>query len=149
MSNLEETNLGTASLNGRSLKRFRTLFIISAIWNFAGAIPGLLDTAGMFEREFGRALTDPVMIAVYRGAWGTAFLYGFGFLMAAANPLKHTGIVLMGGTGKALFALNLLFMLLQGWTSPFAIVVIIGDIAFIALFAWYFLQIKKSGHSIL
>ncbi|MEM6412251.1 MAG: hypothetical protein AAF683_12025, partial [Pseudomonadota bacterium] len=120
-----------------------------AVWNFAGAIPGLMDTSGMFEREFGRALTDPVMVAVYRGAWGTAFLYGFGFLMAAANPVKHTGIVLMGGTGKALFALNLLFMYLNGWTSPFAMVVIAGDVAFIALFALYFLQLRRSGHLIL
>ena len=61
----------------------------------------------MFQRKFGRELTDPVMVAVYRGAWGTAFLYGFGFLMVAITPVRHTGIVLMGGTGKALFALNL------------------------------------------
>jgi len=137
------------SLEPRTLKLLRILFIVSAIWNFAGAIPGLMDAAGMFEREFGRELTDPVMVAVYRGAWGTAFLYGFGFLMAAANPVKHTGIVLMGGTGKALFALNLFFMHLNGWTSPFAIVVIVGDIVFIVLFILYFLQLKRSGHSIL
>ncbi|MEM6899841.1 MAG: hypothetical protein AAF583_08730 [Pseudomonadota bacterium] len=137
------------TLEPRTLRFFRILFIVSAVWNFAGAIPGLMDTSGMFEREFGRALTDPVMVAVYRGAWGTAFLYGFGFLMAAANPVKHTGIVLMGGTGKALFALNLLFMYLNGWTSPFAMVVIAGDVAFIALFALYFLQLKRSGYSIL
>ncbi|MEM8636376.1 MAG: hypothetical protein AAGF33_15525 [Pseudomonadota bacterium] len=137
------------TLEPRTLRFFRILFIVSAVWNFAGAIPGLMDTSGMFEREFGRALTDPVMVAVYRGAWGTAFLYGFGFLMAAANPVKHTGIVLMGGTGKALFALNLLFMYLNGWTSPFAMVVIAGDVAFIVLFALYFLQLKRSGYSIL
>ncbi|MEM6412524.1 MAG: hypothetical protein AAF683_13420, partial [Pseudomonadota bacterium] len=64
------------TLDPRTLRFFRILFIVSAVWNFAGAIPGLMDTSGMFEREFGRALTDPVMVAVYRGAWGTAFLYG-------------------------------------------------------------------------
>jgi len=84
-------------LDGRTLTLFRVLFMISAIWNFAGAIPGLMDPAGMFEREFGRQLTDPIMVAVYRGAWGTAFLYGFGFVMVAINPIRHTGIVLMGG----------------------------------------------------
>lgn len=136
-------------LSPRALTLFRILFVVSAIWNFAGAVPGLLDAAGMFEREFGRTLSDPVMVAVYRGAWGTAFLYGFGFLMVAANPVKHTGIVLMGGTGKALFAINLLFMHLNGWTSSFAIVVIVGDIVFIALFALYFLELKRNGHRIL
>ncbi|WP_425408729.1 hypothetical protein [Hyphococcus sp.] len=137
------------NVDARTLTLLRVLFVISAIWNFAGAFPGLLDTAGMFEREFGRELTDPVMVAVYRGAWGTAFLYGFGFLIVAANPVRHTGIVLMGGTGKALFALNLLVMHLNGWTSDFAVVVIVGDIVFIVLFIAYFVMLKRRGHKII
>ncbi len=137
-----------SNLNPRTLLFFRVLFIVSAVWNFAGALPGLTDAVGMFEREFGRQLSDPVMIAVYRGAWGTAFLYGFGFLMVAANPIKHTGIVLMGGAGKALFALNLFFMHMNGWTSDFAIVVILGDVVFVACFIAYFAILKRAGHSL-
>ncbi|WP_199154675.1 hypothetical protein [Chromobacterium sp. ASV23] len=131
------------------LQAFRWLFIISALWNFAGAIPGLFDSAGMFAHEFGRQLIDPVLIAVYRGAWGTAFLYGFGFLMVAYNPIRHTGIVLMGGIGKALFALNLLYMLQHGWTSNFAILVIVGDAFFVAAFVVYFAKLRKLGETIL
>lgn len=134
---------------GRELKLFRLLFVVSTLWNFAGAFPGLTDTAGMFEREFGRALTDPVMIAVYRGAWGTAFIYGFGFLMVAYNPYRHTGIVLMGGIGKLLFALNLLGMYLSGWTSNFAVLVIVGDLFFIIFFVYYFLRLRQLGCKIL
>lgn len=134
---------------GRELNFFRIFFVIAALWNFAGAIPGLIDTAGMFEREFGRALTDPVMVAVYRGAWGTALLYGFGFLMVALNPQRHTGIVAMGGLGKALFALNLLQMHLNGWTSDFAIVVIAGDVLFVAIFLLYFVRLKRLGLTLL
>lgn len=134
---------------GRELNLFRIFFVIAALWNFAGAIPGLIDTAGMFEREFGRALTDPVMVAVYRGAWGTALLYGFGFLMVALNPQRHTGIVAMGGLGKALFALNLLQMHLNGWTSEFAIVVIAGDVLFVAIFLLYFVRLKRLGLTLL
>ena len=133
----------------RELTAFRILFLISAIWNFAGALPGLFDSAGMFAQEFGRELTDPVLIAVYRGAWGTAFLYGFGFLAVAYNPVRHTGIVMMGGLGKALFALNLLFMYLNDWTSDFAIVVILGDVIFVSLFIIYFLRLRQHGHSLL
>jgi len=134
---------------GRELLLFRSLFIIAALWNFAGAVPGLLDTAGMFAREFGRDLTDPVMVAVYRGAWGTAFLYGFGFLVVAWNPARHSGVVLMGGLGKALFAINLAWMYLMGWTSDFAIVVIGGDIIFVALFGVYFVRLRRLGHSLI
>ncbi|MDX2201381.1 MAG: hypothetical protein NW223_01400 [Hyphomicrobiaceae bacterium] len=133
---------------GKELVLFRSLFLIAAAWNFAGAVPGLLDAQGMFAREFGRSLADPVMVAVYRGAWGTALLYGLGFLIVAANPPRHTGIVLMGGLGKALFALNLLFMYRNGWTSPFALVVIAGDAVFVALFVVYFARLKRAGATI-
>jgi len=139
----------TTPLTRRELSLFRALFLISALWNFAGAFPGIFDSAGMFEREFGHALADPVMIAVYRGAWATAFLYGIGFLMVAYNPVRHTGVVLMGGIGKALFALNLLVMYLNGWTSDFAIVVIVGDAVFVALFVVYFLRLRKNGHALI
>lgn len=134
---------------GRELLLFRGFFIIAALWNFAGAVPGLSDTAGMFAREFGRELTDPVMLAVYRGAWGTALLYGFGFLAVAWNPVRHSGVVMMGGLGKALFAINLTYMHLNGWTSDFAIVVIGGDIIFVALFAVYFVRLRRLGNSLI
>lgn len=134
---------------GRELLFFRALFVIAALWNFAGALPGLFDSAGMFAREFGRDLSDPVMVAIYRGAWGTALLYGFGFLLVAWNPARHTGVVLMGGLGKALFALNLAHMYLNGWTSDFAIVVIVGDVIFFVLFVAYFARLRRHGHSLI
>lgn len=121
---------------------------MAAIWNFAGALPGFLDSDGMFAREFGRQLDDPVMEVVYRGAWGTALLYGFGFLIVARNPVRHTGIVLMGGLGKAFFALHLLYMYLQDWTSDFALVVIGGDIVFVAYFVAYFATLRRHGHEL-
>ncbi|MEM1145641.1 MAG: hypothetical protein AAGI88_23960 [Pseudomonadota bacterium] len=135
-----------SKLDDSSLRFMRILFVVSATWNFAGAIPGLLNTAAMFEQEFGRTLDDPVMVAVYRGAWGTAFLYGFGFLLAARDPVRHTGVVLMGGAGKALFAINLLLMYLKGWTSSFALLVIIGDAIFVGLFIGYFASLRRAGH---
>ncbi len=139
----------TPTFTGRELTFFRALFIVSALWNFAGAFPGIFDSAGMFEREFGQVLANPVMIAVYRGAWATAFLYGIGFLMVAYNPIRHTGVVMMGGLGKALFALNLLVMYINGWTSSFAIVVIAGDAIFVLLFVFYFWRIKQRGLTLL
>lgn len=138
----------TNGMAGRELRWFRIFFLVSALWNFIGSVPGLLDSAGMFEREFGRALLDPVLVAVYRGAWGTAFIYGFGFLMVAYNPIRHSGVVMMGGIGKALFALNLLLMYLNGWTSDFAVVVILGDVVFVLVFAAYFVRLRHHGHGL-
>jgi hypothetical protein len=136
------------SITGGKWTFFRSVFLIAALWNFAGAVPGLFNSEGMFASEFGRQLADPVMIAVYRGAWGTALLYGFGFLITAYDPARHSGVVFMGGMGKALFALNLLYMYLAGWTSSFALAVIGGDFAFVTLFVIYFLRLKRQGYSI-
>jgi hypothetical protein len=142
------TATDATSLTGGKLTFFRYVFLIAALWNFAGAVPGLFNSAEMFASEFGRQLADPVMIAVYRGAWGTALLYGFGFLITAYDPARHSGVVLMGGMGKALFALNLLYMYLAGWTSSFALAVIGGDFVFVTLFVIYFFSLKRQGYSI-
>lgn len=139
----------TTDLSGRELRLMRAFFLVAALWNFAGAFPGIFDSAGMFEREFGYILADPVMVSIYRGAWATAFLYGIGFLMVAYKPERHTGVVLMGGLGKALFALNLLIMYLNDWTSDFAIVVIGGDAVFVIIFIVYFIRLRRHGHTVI
>ena len=63
--------------------------------------------------------------------------------------VRRNGIVAMGGLGKALCALNLAHMHLNGWTSDFAIVVIAGDAVFVAVFLLYFARLKRLGVSIL
>ena len=126
-------------------RMFQVLFLVAALWNLAGAVPGMIDPAGMFLREFGRPLTDPVQVAIYRGAWGTALLYGLGFLAVARRPARHSGVVAMGGLGKALFAINLAVMHAQGWTSDFAVVVIVGDALFVAAFIVYFVRLQRHG----
>jgi hypothetical protein len=127
----------------------QVLFVIAAVWNFAGSIPGITNAAGMFAQEFGRDLSDPVMVSVYRGAWATSFLYALGFLLVARNPERHVGIVLMGGLGKALFAMNLAWMYFSGWTSDFAVVVIAGDAVFVALFVTYLFRLRRAGIALL
>lgn len=131
-------------------RRFiQALFVIAAVWNFAGSVPGIANPSGMFAQEFGRDLSDPVMVAVYRGAWVTSFLYALGFLLVARNPERHVGIVLMGGLGKALFAMNLAWMYLSGWTSEFALIVIAGDAVFVTLFLIYLFRLRRAGISII
>lgn len=142
----DPSTVGTGRLTDTERTRYGRWFVAAAIWNFAGAVPGFLDSSGMFAREFGRPLDDPVMEIVYRGAWGTALLYGFGFLIVARDPVRHTGVVLMGGLGKAFFAIHLLYMYAQGWTSNFALVVIVGDAVFVAVFVAYFASVRRTGH---
>lgn len=138
-----------ATLAQSERRLIQALFVIAAVWNFAGSIPGITNAAGMFAQEFGRDLSDPVMVSVYRGAWATSFLYALGFLLVARNPERHVGIVLMGGLGKALFAMNLAWMYLSGWTSDFAVIVIAGDAVFVAFFSIYLSRLRRAGIAIL
>lgn len=138
-----------APVPSRDLALFRLLFLAAAAWNLAGGLPGTLYPAGMFLREFGLLLTDPVLVSVYRGAWGTSLLYAFGYALVAIDPVRHTGVVLVGGIGKAGFALNLLLLLLAGRASGFAWIVVLGDATFIALFLAYLLRLKRLAQPIL
>ncbi len=128
---------------------FRTLFIISSIWNLIGAIFGYFNTAKTFETFFNRELTDPLIYTIYQGAWGTTLVYFIGYLIVAYKPLKHTGIVIVGGIGKIGFAISLLKFYLLGLAGPVVFVVIIGDFIFALLFGYYFYRIYKSKESIL
>ena len=95
-----------------------------------GAIFGYFNTAYTFNEFFGRELADPLFHAVYQGAWGTTLVYFFGYLIVAYNPVKHTGIVIVGGIGKVGFAIKLLELYMAGIANSVVFVVIIGDFVF-------------------
>lgn len=116
---------------------FRIVFVLAALWNLAGGVPGYFYSADMFYKLFNRELTDPLMMAIYRGSWGTTFLYFFGYLLVAYNPVRHTGIVILGTIGKVFFAAGLLNAYLSGTATSFSLVVITGDCVFTVLFIAY------------
>jgi hypothetical protein len=136
-------------MNEREIKMFRVLFIVAAIWNMIGAGFGYFNTAYTFTHFFGRELTDPLIFAIYQGAWGTTLVYFFGYLIVAKNPVKHSGIVIVGGIGKVGFAIKLLQLYLAGLAGPVVFVVIVGDFIFTALFLLYFYRLYRTGQSIL
>jgi hypothetical protein len=128
---------------------FKGLFIISAIWNLIGAVFGYFNTAFTFNCFFNRELLDPLFYAIYQGAWGTTLVYFIGYLIVAKNPLKHTGIVIVGGIGKIGFAISLLKFYLAGLAGPVVFVVIAGDFVFAIFFLYYFFRLYKTKESIL
>ncbi|WP_436516093.1 hypothetical protein [Ekhidna sp. To15] len=133
----------------KDIKIFRIIFIISALWNLIGAIFGYFNTAHTFEGFFNRELTDPLYYAIYQGAWGTTLVYFIGYSIVAYNPLKHTGIVIVGGIGKVGFAISLLKFYLAGIAGSIVFVVIIGDFIFALLFLYYFFRLFKTGEKII
>ena len=136
-------------MKNKEITFFKSLFLISAIWNLIGAIFGYFNTAYTFNGFFNRELSDPLIYAIYQGAWGTTLVYFIGYLIVANNPLKHTGIVIVGGIGKIGFAISLLKFYLAGLAGPVVFVVIAGDFIFALLFIYYFLRLYKSKENIL
>ena len=127
---------------------FRCIFVVAALWNLAGGIPGYFDSTRVFSELFGRELSDPLLISIYRGAWGTTFLYFVGYLIVARNPERHTGIVLLGTIGKLFFAANLLNLYTQDLATSSVLVVVVGDSVLSALFVLYLLRMHSSREGI-
>lgn len=128
----------------RPLAIFTKLFLFASLWNLAGAIFGFFNTAFTFELLFDRELTDPLIFAVYQGAWGTTLTYFIGYLIVASNPQKHFGIAVTGGIGKIGFIATLLKLFSAEIAGYEVFVIIIGDAIFLVLFAFYFYKIFQS-----
>lgn len=98
---------------------------------------------------FDRNADDPVLLAVFRGATGTTLTYFFGYLIVAFNPLRHSGIVIVGGIGKVGFAIQMLKFYTAGLANAHALIVVVGDLIFGVLFLYYFYRLIKTGNRLI
>lgn len=136
-------------MTDKELSFFRALFLLAAVWNLAGGIIGYFNPAHAFELLFDRALTDPLYHDIYKGACGTTLVYFVGYSVVALDPVRHTGIVLVGGIGKIGFAVQLLKFHLAGIANANAWVVIVGDVLFSLAFLYYYFRLHRTNHPIL
>ena len=136
-------------MQNHEVKIFRILFVVAAIWNLIGTVFGYFNTAYTFAGFFDRALTDPLFYAIYKGSWGTTFVYFFGYLIVAYRPLKHSGIVIVGGIGKVGFLITLVKLYLAGLANAYVFIVIVGDTIFALLFIYYFWRLYRSQTGII
>jgi len=136
-------------MSDRELSFFRALFALAALWNLAGGILGYFNPEHAFHLLFGRALTDPLYHDIYRGACGTTLIYFIGYSIVAYSPVRHTGVVLVGGIGKVGFAIQLLKFYVAGLANANAFVVIIGDFIFFLSFLYYYFRLLRTNHEIL
>ena len=135
-------------MRNKEITIFRAIFIFSALWNLIGAIFGYFNTTYTFQGIFDRELTDPLYYSIYQGAWGTTLVYFIGYSLVAYNPLKHTGIVIVGGIGKVGFAISLLKFYLSDLAGPIVFIVIIGDFIFVLFFLYYFVRLYQTKQPI-
>lgn len=136
-------------MDHREIRFFRAVFIAAAVWNLCGGVLGYFNPGHAFVLLFDRSADDPVLLSVFQGATGTTFTYFFGYLIVAFNPLRHTGIVIVGGIGKLGFAIQMLKFYSAGLANANALVVVVGDMAFCALFLYYFYRLIKTGNRLI
>ncbi|MBP7288747.1 MAG: hypothetical protein KBB21_19125 [Nannocystaceae bacterium] len=137
-----------AAMDGTQRRLWSLVFVTAALWNLAGGLPGYLAPSWVFHALFDRALSDPLLTSIYRGAWGTTFLYFVGYLIVARDPERHTGIVLLGTIGKVFFAINLLSLYAHGLATDLVFVVVVGDSVFSALFVRYLFSMRAHREGI-
>jgi hypothetical protein len=128
---------------------FTVLFLVAALWNLIGAGFGYFNTKFTFQEIFGRELNDPLFYEIYKGAWGTTLMFFIGYLMVAYNPLKHTGLVLIGGIGKFFFAIAELQLYLAGLANPIILIIVVGDFIFCIFFVYYFIKLFNQKKAII
>ncbi len=128
-------------MTAKELTFFKALFISASIWNLIGAYFGYFNTAETFSTLFNRELTDPLIYAIYQGTWGTTLVYFIGYLIVAWDPIKHVGIVIVGGIGKVGFAIKLTQLYMAELATDISLIIIIGDFIYTALFLYYFYRL--------
>lgn len=120
---------------------FTGLFLVAAGWNLVGAGFGYFNTEYTFQGLFERELSDPLFYEIYKGAWGTTLMFFIGYLMVAYDPIKHSGVALIGGIGKLSFAIAELQLYLHGLANSLILIIVVGDFIFCAFFVYYFTKI--------
>lgn len=118
-------------------RRHRSAFALVALWTALGAIPGFLDPRGSFLRFHGHPPESPLVLDLYRGAWGQTLLFAVGYAFAARDPRRHAVILLLGAIGKTLYTLRLLGPILAGQATVLTVVAAIGDTVCVAVLVHY------------
>jgi hypothetical protein len=113
------------------------VFLAAGLWTMLGAIPGLVDPEAAYQRFHAGPVTQDTLL-LFRGSSGQTFLFAVGYLVAAFAPHRHALVVALGGVGKAMYAVRLLFEVAAGQAGPLALVAAIGDLVFVGAFVAFF-----------
>lgn len=117
----------------RAHRAFRIILAATALWTLMGAIPGYIDPAASFHRFTGTAAESPLVLELYRGAWGQTLLFAIGYAVASFDPRRHVLVVVLGAVGKLLYAVRILVGFSGSPPTSLALTAAIGDLVFVVL----------------
>lgn len=123
---------------------WRKFFLLSAFWNFSGAIPGIFFPALSMRSFYGVQTDDYHTLFLTSLFWGTVLVFGIGYLIVANDPVKNYGIIALGVVGKIIlsFTWYYIYFFCKNRATLVAVGAATGDLIFALYFSYYLL--KKS-----
>ena len=125
-------------------KFYRAVFLVGALWNFAGGIFVIVMTGWIFKLS---GLTPPDPPNYYQ-SWIALFMtFGIGYYLAYLDMYLNKNIILLGMIGKVAFAADFIIDMLiyKGQIPAFFLIPAIGDLVFAVIFACFLVWVRKQG----
>jgi hypothetical protein len=116
------------------VENWRLFFLISALWNFFGGVPGALKPADNLEKYYNVKTDDFITIFLNRGIWICVLIFGIGYLLVAYDPVMFYGIIIMGIIGKIAIAFLWFYLRAIGKLEMIGVIAATGDLLFTVLF---------------
>ena len=115
---------------------WQIVFLLAAVWNFAGATIAFSDLEANATTFFFASpdQVHPVFKMMLVLFWWTVFTFGVGYLIVAYNPRKNQGILIVAALGKSACGGCWILGFWNGQVSSTAFAVGIGDLAFALMF---------------
>lgn len=125
---------------------WRKFFLISAVWNFSGAIPGVFYSDFSMRLFYGIQTNNYHTLLLTALFFGAVFMFGIGYLIVAYAPEKNLGIIFLGSVSKAIMAIVwfYLYLFCNDRATIFAAVVATGDLIFAIYFGYYLAKGPRS-----
>lgn len=125
---------------------WRKFFVLSALWNFTAAIPGIMFPSFSLRFFYGIETTDFHLLLLTSLFWGAVLIFGIGYLIVANDPEKNTGIVVLGVAGKIVMAIvwYCLYFLCSDRSTIAVVFAATGDLVFSSCFVYHLVR-KRSN----
>ncbi|MFZ5571632.1 MAG: hypothetical protein ACOZF0_14615 [Thermodesulfobacteriota bacterium] len=126
---------------------WKKFFLIAALWNFSGAIPGIFLSDLSLRLFYGIHTSDFHTLFLNSMFWGAVMIFGIGYLIVASDIDKNPGILILGIITKTLVALVWYYIYFFGCDRATILVVggATGDLVFAGYFVYFLKQGPKKG----
>lgn len=124
---------------------WRTFFIVAALWNLSGALPGILFPNLSLWLFYGIQAGGFHTILLSTLFWLMVMAFGIGYLIVSRDPAKNPGIVVLGIITKSLVAI--VWYYIYFFCDDRATILVVGGASGDIIFAGYFAYHLAKGSS--